>query len=157
MGLTARPIVLLILDGFGISPPDSANAIACAQKPYFDSLVSSYPSMLIEASGLAVGLPRTEFGNSEVGHMAIGSGILRYQSLPRIDRAIETGELFSLPAMKKIVEKIGSKGKFHLVGLIGNGGVHSSQKHLAALIDFARKERSSRTYIHVPRWPRYGE
>jgi len=150
MGLTARPIVLLILDGFGISPPDSANAIACARKPYFDSLVSSYPSMLIEASGLAVGLPRTEFGNSEVGHMAIGSGILRYQSLPRIDRAIETGDLFSLPVMRKIIEKIGTAGKLHLVGLIGNGGVHSSQKHLAALIEFARKEKIlPRTYIHA--------
>jgi 2,3-bisphosphoglycerate-independent phosphoglycerate mutase len=150
MGLTARPIVLIVLDGFGISPPDASNAITRAQKPFFDSLVSSYPTMLVEASGLAVGLPRTEFGNSEVGHMAIGSGILRYQSLPRIDRAIETGELFELPAMKKLVAAIGKTGKLHLVGLIGNGGVHSSQQHLAALIDFARKEKIlPRTYVHA--------
>ncbi len=82
MGLTARPIILLILDGFGIAPPDNANAITLAKKPYFDSLVATYPSMLLEASGLAVGLPRIEVGNSEVGHLTIGSGILRYQSLP---------------------------------------------------------------------------
>lgn len=151
MALTARPIVLIVLDGFGISPPDTSNAIARAQTPYLNSLWSDFPSMLLEASGLNVGLPRTEVGNSEVGHLTIGSGILRYQSLPRIDRSIEEGDFMRLPALIKIKERIKSgKGKLHLVGLIGNGGVHSSQEHLQALIEWTKKEKIwKETYLHA--------
>lgn len=150
MALTARPIVLIVLDGFGISPPDNANAIALAKTPFLHSLWNDYPSMLLEASGLNVGLPRTEVGNSEVGHLTIGSGILKYQSLPRIDRSIKDGEFERLPALIKIKERILSgKGKLHLVGLIGNGGVHSSEDHLHALIDWAKREKIwKKTFIH---------
>ncbi len=151
MPLTARPIVLIILDGFGIAPPDSANAIALAKKPYLDSLLRDYPSMLVEASGLSVGLPRSEVGNSEVGHVTIGSGILRYQSLPRIDKSIEDKSFEQLPALVKFKEKIaGGKGKLHLMGLIGNGGVHASEKHLQALIQWAKEQKIwDRTFIHA--------
>lgn len=150
MNLTARPIVLIVMDGFGISPPDSANAVALAQTPYLNSLWSEYPSMLLEASGLNVGLPRTEVGNSEVGHLTIGSGILRYQSLPRIDRSIEEGEFMQLPALLKLKERVlKGSGKLHLVGLIGNGGVHSSQDHIKALINWTKQEKLwKKTYIH---------
>lgn len=150
MSLTARPIVLIVLDGFGISPPDSANAISLAKTPYLNSLWNEYPMMLLEASGLNVGLPRTEVGNSEVGHLTIGSGILRYQSLPRIDRAIEEGTFTELPALIKIKERVAKgSGKLHLVGLIGNGGVHSSQEHLKALIEWTKKEKIwKKTFIH---------
>lgn len=151
MPLTARPIVLIVLDGFGIAPPDNANAISLAKKPYFDSLLANYPSMLLEASGLNVGLPRNEVGNSEVGHVTIGSGILRYQSLPRIDRSIEDGSFQELEPLKKIKEKLKKgTGKLHLMGLIGNGGVHASEKHLQALIDWAKESKIwKNTYIHA--------
>ncbi|MFA5129568.1 MAG: 2,3-bisphosphoglycerate-independent phosphoglycerate mutase [Patescibacteria group bacterium] len=149
MSLTARPIVLIIMDGFGIAPPDPTNAISRAQTPYLDSLFAEYPSMLLEASGLNVGLPRTEVGNSEVGHLTIGSGILRYQSLPRIDRSIQDGEFARLPALAKIKKAVEAGGKLHLVGLIGNGGVHSSNEHLRALIDWAKKEKIwKKTFLH---------
>jgi 2,3-bisphosphoglycerate-independent phosphoglycerate mutase len=151
MSLTARPIVLIVLDGFGIAPPDRSNAIANAQTPYLNSLFADYPSMLLEASGLNVGLPRIEVGNSEVGHLTIGSGILRYQSLPRIDRSIQDGEFARLPALEKIKDAVLKQGgKLHLIGLIGNGGVHSSQEHLRALIDWTKKEKMwDKTYLHA--------
>jgi 2,3-bisphosphoglycerate-independent phosphoglycerate mutase len=151
MPLTARPIVLIVLDGFGIAPPDNANAVTRAKKPFFNSLLKQYPSMLLEASGLSVGLPRGEVGNSEVGHVTIGSGILRYQSLPRIDRSIEDGSFMELPPLLKIAEKVSKGGgKLHLVGLIGNGGVHASEEHLQALIRFAREKKVwKKTFIHA--------
>lgn len=148
--LKARPIVLVVLDGFGIAPPDDSNAITLARTPFFRSIMHEYPMMLLEASGLNVGLPRTEVGNSEVGHLTIGSGILKYQSLPRIDRAIEDGTFVSLPPLVRIKERLKKTGgKLHLVGLIGNGGVHSSQAHLEALIAWTKKEKLwKRTFIH---------
>lgn len=151
MPLRARPIVLIVLDGFGIAPPEQSNAISLAKKPFFNSLLADYPSMLLEASGLSVGLPRSEVGNSEVGHITIGSGILRYQSLPRIDKSIEDGSFQQLPPLEKIRERItGGSGKLHIMGLIGNGGVHSSANHLRALIDWAKQHKIwNRTYIHA--------
>lgn len=89
-----KPTALIILDGFGIAPPSDPNAIATAQTPFIDSLITNYPTHLLHASGIEVGLPKGEVGNSEVGHLTIGSGILRYQSLPRIDKSIESGEFF---------------------------------------------------------------
>ncbi|MCW1892063.1 MAG: 2,3-bisphosphoglycerate-independent phosphoglycerate mutase [Candidatus Uhrbacteria bacterium] len=150
MSLTARPIVLIVLDGFGIAPPDNANAITLAHTPFITSLFNTYPSMLLEASGLNVGLPRAEVGNSEVGHLTIGSGILRYQSLPRIDRSIEDGEFAKLPELEKIRERVAKGGKLHLVGLIGNGGVHSSQQHLRAMIDWTKSVKIwKQTFLHA--------
>jgi len=145
-----RSVVLIILDGFGIAPPDNGNAISLAKKPFFNSLITNYPTVLLEASGLSVGLPRNEVGNSEVGHLTIGSGILRYQNLPRIDRSISTGKFFKINDLENAFKKVKkTKCKLHLVGLLGNGGVHSSQEHLEALITMAKKNKIwKRTFIH---------
>jgi len=107
--------------------------------------------MLLEASGLSVGLPRAEVGNSEVGHTTIGSGILRYQSLPRIDKSISTGQFFKLSEIEQLASEVKKRGgKLHLMGLIGNGGVHASQEHLEALITYAKKTKIwDKTFIHA--------
>jgi len=146
-----RPTALIVLDGFGIAPANNTNAVSLSEKPFFDSLIKTYPSMLLEASGLSVGLPRGEVGNSEVGHLTIGSGILRYQSLPRIDKSISTGHFFKLPEMIDIEERVKKTGcKLHIMGLIGNGGVHSSQEHLEALVTFCKKTKIwKNTFLHT--------
>jgi len=147
----SRPTALIVLDGFGIAPPNNANAVSVSDKPFFDSLIQNYPSILLEASGLSVGLPPGEAGNSEVGHLSIGSGILKYQSLPRIDKSISTGQFFKLPEMIEIEERVKKTGcKLHIMGLIGNGGVHASQEHLEALITFCKRTKIwKNTFIHA--------
>ncbi len=136
-----KPIVLIILDGFGITTPSPTNAISCAKKPFFEKLVATFPTMLLEASSLNVGLPWGEIGNSEVGHTNIGSGVLLYQSLPRIDMSIEKGEFFNLPALSEIAENLKKKnGNLHLLGILGEGGVHGHTRHLKALLDFCQKQ-----------------
>jgi len=146
-----KPTALIILDGFGIAPPSDPNAIWTAQTPFIDSLINTYPTHLLHASGIEVGLPKGEVGNSEVGHLTIGSGILRYQSLPRIDMSIESGEFFEndkLAAVKDHLKQ--TKGKLHILGLIGNGGVHSHQRHLEALLEWTRKNKlHKKAFIHA--------
>ena len=146
-----KPIVLMILDGFGIAPPSPTNAISVAKKPFFDSLIKQYPTMLLQASGMNVGLPEGEVGNSEVGHLTIGSGILRYQSLPRINKSIEDETLFEKQELLEVATRVKQSGKkLHLIGLIGNGGVHSSQEHLNALLQFAKQNKiGKQTFIHA--------
>ncbi len=151
MAINYKPTVLIILDGFGIAPVSQSNAVASAKAPFFESLTKEYPMVLLQASSEAVGLPWGEVGNSEVGHLNIGSGILQYQSLPRINKSISTGQFFKLPALTKIGEKI-KKGenKLHIMGLIGNGGIHSSQDHLEALINFAKGEKlKKKVFLHL--------
>ncbi len=146
-----KPTALIILDGFGIAPPSDPNAIWTAQTPFIDSLINTYPTHLLHASGIEVGLPKGEVGNSEVGHITIGSGVLRYQSLPRIDKAIETGAFFDdlkLAAVKDHLKL--TKGKLHVIGLIGNGGVHSHQRHLETLLEWSHKNKLHKdTFIHA--------
>lgn len=151
MPLNYNPIALIILDGFGIAPSSQSNAVALAKKPFFDLLIKEYPSMLLQASGLAVGLPMNEVGNSEVGHLTIGSGILRYQSLPRINKSISTGQFFKLTGMQKILGRVKKENSnLHIIGMIGNGGIHSSQEHLMALINFAKTGGiKDNTYLHL--------
>ncbi len=151
MSINNRPIALIILDGFGIAPPGGANAVGLAKKPFFDSLLKNYPAMLLRASGLNVGLPQEEVGNSEVGHLNIGSGVLKYQSLPRIDQSISTGHFFKLDPLQQAVNRLKQNGgKLHIMGMIGNGGVHSSQDHLEALISFAKISKlKDDTYLHL--------
>src|SRR3989339_1317848 len=151
MALTKGPIALIVLDGYGIAPASNSNSISLAKTPFFDSLLAHYPSMLLNASGLSVGLPQGEVGNSEVGHTTIGSGILRYQSLPRIDKAIADKSLFEMPLLLEAARRVRESGKkLHLIGLIGNGGVHASQSHLLALLEFCRKEKiGKQTFIHA--------
>ncbi|MFA7245422.1 MAG: 2,3-bisphosphoglycerate-independent phosphoglycerate mutase [Candidatus Magasanikbacteria bacterium] len=151
MALSQRPVALIILDGFGIAPKSISNSISLAKTPFFDSLLAHYPSMLLNASGLSVGLPRGEVGNSEVGHTTIGSGILRYQSLPRIDRSIATGQFFKEKVLLEAFQNAkNNKKKIHFVGLIGNGGVHASQEHLEALLSFAKSMKIKKNvFIHA--------
>ena len=151
MALNFFPVALIVLDGFGIAPQSKSNAVSLAKKPFIDSLVATYPTVLLEASSEAVGLPWGEVGNSEVGHLTIGSGILRYQSLPRIDKSMSTGQFFKLPPLEGVIGRIKkNKGALHLIGLIGKGGVHSSQDHLEALINFARTAKiNKRVYLHL--------
>ncbi|MBT3230763.1 2,3-bisphosphoglycerate-independent phosphoglycerate mutase [Candidatus Uhrbacteria bacterium] len=146
-----KPTALIILDGFGIAPPSDANAIWTANTPFIDSLINTYPAHLLHASGVEVGLPKGEVGNSEVGHLTIGSGILRYQSLPRIDKSIESGDFFENEKLADVKAHLKStKGKLHVLGLIGNGGVHSHGRHLEALLQWSRKNKlHKKTFIHA--------
>lgn len=151
MPLNFRPVVLIILDGFGIAPPHVANAIAVAKKPTWDHLVSQYPSMLLQASGEAVGLPWGQFGNSEVGHLNIGAGFAFFQNLPRISRIIKRGQFFEIEALKDTFRISREKqSKVHLIGILGTGGVHGHQEHLEALISMAKAEgMMDRTFLHL--------
>jgi 2,3-bisphosphoglycerate-independent phosphoglycerate mutase len=129
-----KPVVLCILDGWGVSAEGADNAIAQAKTPVWASLLETCPTALIETSGVAVGLPAGQMGNSEVGHMNIGGGRVVLQDLPRIDHAIETGEIAKIPALVDLIAALKSSGgTCHLVGLMSPGGVHSHQDHIAAL------------------------
>lgn len=151
MSVKHRPVALIILDGFGIAPASESNSISVAGTPFFDSLLQHYPSMLLNASGLNVGLPRGEVGNSEVGHTNIGSGVLKYQSLPRIDQSISTGHFFKLPELREAFSYAKkNKKKVHLMGLIGNGNIHASQEHLEALLSMAKSMKlKKQVFIHA--------
>jgi 2,3-bisphosphoglycerate-independent phosphoglycerate mutase len=137
-----QPVVLVILDGWGCAPPGPGNAVDLAETPVFDRLWDEYPHTTIKASGEAVGLPAGQMGNSEVGHLTIGSGRVLDQDLQRVNRAIEDGSLFENPALK---EAFGRGGDVHLLGLVSHGGVHSHIEHLKALLQFAPE----RTWIHA--------
>jgi 2,3-bisphosphoglycerate-independent phosphoglycerate mutase len=135
-------VALVILDGWGCAPPGPGNAVELAETPVFDRLWAAYPHTTLEASGEAVGLPPGQMGNSEVGHLTIGSGRVLDQDLQRINRAIAEGSFFENPALKAAFEK---GGDMHLLGLVSYGGVHSHMSHLKALLRFAPE----RTWIHA--------
>jgi 2,3-bisphosphoglycerate-independent phosphoglycerate mutase len=132
---TQRPAVLCILDGWGWRPEKQDNAIAAAKTPNYTRLLSDSPHALLKTSGRAVGLPDGQMGNSEVGHMNIGSGRIVQQDLPRIDDAVADGTLKDRPALKELIAKTkASGGAVHVMGLLSPGGVHSHQDHIAALV-----------------------
>jgi 2,3-bisphosphoglycerate-independent phosphoglycerate mutase len=144
------PLVLIILDGWGIRPEREHNAIALARKPVFDALIARYPHAQLIASGEAVGLPPGQMGNSEVGHMNMGAGRIVYQDLTRIDASVRDGDFFEnaalLDAMRRAAD--GSRA-LHLIGLVSDGGVHSHQRHLHALIEMASRQRVPRVFVHA--------
>ena len=145
-----RSVALIVLDGWGYRAEREGNAIALAQTPTWDALTARYPQTLLSASGLAVGLPEHQIGNSEVGHLNLGAGRVVMQDLVRIDRAIADGSFFRNRAFVDACQKAKrSHGTVHLVGLIGKGGVHAFDKHLFALIDLCARERVSRVAIHA--------
>ena len=130
-----RPAVLCILDGWGWRPEPQDNAIAAAKTPHYSRMLADCPHAQLATSGRAVGLPTGQMGNSEVGHMNIGSGRVVAQDLPRIDVAIEDGTLASRPALRDLIAKVrASKGAIHVAGLLSPGGVHSHQTHMTALV-----------------------
>src|SRR5258708_29616390 len=133
-----RPIVLVILDGFGERAEAADNAIRLAKTPHLDRIYSHYPHTLIGTSGPDVGLPPGQMGNSEVGHLNFGAGRIAVMDISRIDGAVADGTLGKNPALKGAVDAAKSRGgRLHLLGLVSNGGVHSSLEHLFALIDAA--------------------
>ena len=145
-----KPVVLLVIDGFGVAPAGEGNAITTAKTPNFDKYNTLYPHGELIASGESVGLPANEAGNSEVGHLTIGAGRVINQSLPRIDTAIEDRSFFENKAFLDAaahVKKFNSK--LHLMGLISSGTVHSSNEHLFALLDFCAKQRLTKVYLHL--------
>ena len=147
--MSKRPTVLMILDGFGENPVDAHNAIALANTPNIDGLKAHCPYVQGNASGMAVGLPEGQMGNSEVGHMNMGAGRIVYQDLTRITKAIEDGDFFEneelLLAMKNAADK---QGTLHLIGLLSDGGVHSHNTHLYALLEMAKRQGLSDVAVH---------
>lgn len=140
---------IIIMDGYGFREAQKGNAIAEAGTPYFKSLWNKYPHTLIEASGRAVGLPAGQMGNSEVGHLNLGAGRVVYQDITRIDKAIEDGEFFENAALVGAVEYAKKhKTALHLVGLLSDGGVHSMNTHLYALLEMAKRNALQNVYVH---------
>jgi 2,3-bisphosphoglycerate-independent phosphoglycerate mutase len=139
---SGRPVALVILDGWGCAPPGAGNAVELAETPVLDRLWAEYPHTTLKASGEAVGLPPGQMGNSEVGHLTIGSGRVLYQDLMRVNRAIADGSLFESPVLRAAFER---GRKVHLLGLVSYGGVHSHIDHLRALLRFAPEK----TWIHA--------
>ncbi|MGH7767765.1 MAG: 2,3-bisphosphoglycerate-independent phosphoglycerate mutase, partial [Candidatus Binatia bacterium] len=145
-----RPLILIVLDGWGVNPRREGNAIAQASTPHMDALAGSYPSSEISISGLDVGLPDGQMGNSEVGHMHLGAGRVVYQDLTLIHRAIDDGSFFANAVLRGLTGAVKkSGGRLHLIGLLGDGGVHSHQRHLEALIELAAREKVPATYLHL--------
>lgn len=145
-----RPAVLLVLDGFGVAPEGEGNAITRANTPTFKMLTERYPTMTLRASGDEVGLSWGEMGNSEVGHLAIGAGRVYYQTLPRINKAIVSGEFAANPAFTKAIETVKkSGGTLHLVGLLSSGKVHSFDDHAYQLLKLFKKSKAKDVAVHA--------
>ncbi len=148
--MKVTPSLLLILDGFGCREERADNAIAQARKPNWDTLWANNPHTTIHASESAVGLPADQMGNSEVGHLNIGAGRVVYQEFTRIDRAISSGHFFTNPALQQAVATARQPGKaLHILGLLSDGGVHSHELHIHAMLDMAAREGVADIYLHV--------
>ena len=139
--MKTRPVCLFIMDGYAFGEKDKGNAINLANMGVIDSLMAKYPSTKIGASGLSVGLPDGQMGNSEVGHLNMGAGRIVYQDLTRITKAIEDGDFFENAGLCEVMESAKNSGKkLHLYGLLSSGGVHSHNTHLYALLEMAKKK-----------------
>ena len=137
-----KPVVLMILDGWGLTAPGAGNAISLAQTPEMDALWAKYPHTTLTASGEAVGLPKGQQGNSEVGHLNLGAGRIVYQELTRINKAIAEHTFEKNPAFLDVMENCRQKGSsLHLMGLVSPGGVHSHSEHLLALVRMAHDQQ----------------
>jgi 2,3-bisphosphoglycerate-independent phosphoglycerate mutase len=146
----SKPIVLTILDGWGYRSETHGNAIAQARKPSYDKLLREYPNTLLRASEHFVGLPDGQMGNSEVGHLNIGAGRIVRMDMTRIDTAILDGSLYTDPTLVRAYELAGQKGRaLHFIGLLSDGGVHSHQRHLDALIRMAAKHNLTHVFVHA--------
>ncbi len=145
-----KSTVLLILDGWGYREDQQANAIYHANTPVIDGLMANHPNMLIQTSGMAVGLPDGQMGNSEVGHVNLGAGRIVYQDFTRITKSISDGEFNQNPALTNAVEKAVSNNKaVHICGLMSPGGVHSHEDHIFSMIELAKKQGADKIYLHA--------
>jgi len=150
VGRLVDPVVLIVMDGWGVAPDGPGNAVALADTPVFDRLWSSFPHGTLDASGEAVGLPHGQMGNSEVGHLNIGAGRVVYQDLTRISKAIEDGSFFANRVLVQAMAKAaGRDSRLHLMGLVSDGGVHSDMGHLKACLELARRELVRDVVVHA--------
>lgn len=148
--MAVKPVVLVILDGWGVREAGDGNALALAHLPCFRKLESTYPYTTLTASGEAVGLPAGQMGNSEVGHLNIGAGRVVYQELTRINRDIREGGFYKNPVLVEALNRAKEQGKaVHLLGLVSDGGVHSHINHLFALLEMAKQAGLDRVFIHA--------
>ena len=144
-----KPLILIIMDGFGVNPDKKGNAVLAAKTPNLDRIFSTYPYTTIGASGMDVGLPDGQMGNSEVGHTNIGAGRVVYQELTRITKSIRDGDFFENPALTGAIDNCLKNGTdLHLIGLMSDGGVHSHNTHLWGLLELAKRRGLDRVYIH---------
>ena len=143
-----RPLVLVVLDGFGIGHRPESDAIQAASMPVWRDLRERWPHAVLQASEGAVGLPKGQMGNSEVGHLNLGAGRPVVQDLPRIDAAIEDGSFFNNPALLDAVRRAAQGHRLHLIGLLGPGGVHSVDRHAAAVARLARQAGAEDVVVH---------
>ena len=144
--LPVPSLCLIVLDGWGIAPPGPGNAISLARTPVFDELLASYPDTRLDACGRAVGLPEGQMGNSEVGHLNLGAGAVMRQDLARIDDAMRDGTMAENPVIRAA---LAGPGRVHLLGLVSDGGVHSSEEHLLALIAIANELGAGEVIVHA--------
>ena len=148
--MSKKPTVLMILDGYGMSDKVEGNAIAQAKTPVMEKLIAECPFVLGQASGMAVGLPEGQMGNSEVGHTNMGAGRIVYQMLVKISKSIQDGDFFENEALKKAVENCKKNDSaLHLMGLLSPGGVHSHMEHLYGLLELAKKNGIDKVYVHA--------
>lgn len=145
-----KPVVLIVLDGYGIGPRSNSNAIYLAKKPNINKWIENYPVFSLQASGEAVGLSWGEVGNSEVGHLAIGSGQIIYQTLPRISRSILDGSFYQNETFLKVTAEVNKNNSaLHVMGLLSDGGVHSYNEHAYALLEMAQQQKVKKVYFHL--------
>lgn len=145
-----KPVMLMILDGYGLSEHVEGNAVKAAVKPNMDNLLAEYPNAVLDASGMSVGLPEGQMGNSEVGHLNIGAGRIVYQSLTRITKSIADGDFFENKALNKAVDNaLQNNSSLHLLGLLSPGGVHSHTEHIKGLLKLCKIRGLDRVYLHA--------
>ena len=150
MSVTKKPMVLVILDGYGYREDQQDNAIFNAKTPVMDALWAKRPHTLVDASGLEVGLPDRQMGNSEVGHVNLGAGRIVYQDLTRLDVEIKARTFFSNPALAGAVDNAVAQGKaVHIMGLLSAGGVHSHEDHILAMVELAAARGAEKIYLHA--------
>ena len=148
--MSKKPTVLMILDGFGLNEKIDGNAVAMAKKPVLNKLMSTYPFVKGNASGMAVGLPEGQMGNSEVGHLNMGAGRIVYQELTRITKEINDGDFFENPELLRAIKNCKDNGSsLHMFGLLSDGGVHSHNTHLYGLLELAKRHNLSNVYVHA--------
>jgi len=148
--MSKKPTVLMILDGYGLNSENKGNAVAQAKTPVMDKLMAEYPFVKGNASGMAVGLPDGQMGNSEVGHLNMGAGRIVYQELTRITKEIQDGTFFENPALLKAVNNCKENGSaLHMFGLLSDGGVHSHNTHLYGLLELAKRNGLEKVYVHA--------
>lgn len=148
--LCPKPVLLVIFDGFGCSEQEEGNAVKLAKTPHWDRVWNTYPHTQLKCSGEAVGLPEGQMGNSEVGHLHLGSGRLLAQDFTRINQAVENGEFFKNPVLIDAVDKAKANDKaLHILGLLSPGGVHSHELHIQAMVELAVKRGLSKVYVHA--------